>query len=137
MSRAARAFGETGLADLCESAAKRNAAMGVTGLILYDGIGFIQALEGDRSAVEDIMHDIAGDVRHHDITYLADSAITIRQFGILPMRVHCAHHGQTMRNFLLEVKADVNAVEDLTLQATFIGFAALAANRTGSRNGMA
>ncbi len=53
-----------------ESAAKRNAQANVTGLLCYGNDRFIQVLEGDSVAVNDIYHRITRDPRHTDFRLL-------------------------------------------------------------------
>ena len=64
---------------IIDSASRRNAAMGVTGLLLYGLLQavpgapgeFVQWLEGDRESVEAVVERIEADGRHFDVEVLA------------------------------------------------------------------
>lgn len=133
VSRASGALSEQTLEHLGVEVRSRNAALGVTGLLLYDGVGFMQSLEGDRAAVANIMQAIARDIRHRDITYVTDRGTTCRQFGC-SMRVRHAHRRVPALGFLQDVKSDLAEVQDADLRAHFIGFAALAMSRMVGRH---
>jgi Sensors of blue-light using FAD len=55
------------IAELMGKSRSRNARMGVTGLLIFDGEYFVQAIEGTRSAVTDTYNRIARDPRHHKL----------------------------------------------------------------------
>ena len=80
MSRAKIHLPQEALAELRLGAYERNEEMGVTGLLVYDGSRYIQALEGKADSVHEIMNSIANDSRHDHITYLADRPLKTRQF---------------------------------------------------------
>lgn len=62
------------------AARARNAANGVTGLLLHDRRHFLQFLEGPRGAIADALLRIAADPRHVDLTILACEAMEARLF---------------------------------------------------------
>jgi hypothetical protein len=135
MSRAREPFSDDDLARLCTNSAARNADRNVTGLLLYDGKRFIQALEGEEQAVRAAMSRIEADPRHYAIEYIADQPIDRRRFIDWTMELSPLTPGLQSNNFLQQVKADVADVEDAQLQAAFIGFAYLANDRaTGCRS---
>lgn len=68
------------LVDLLAQAQRRNAASGVTGLLLYHDGAFIQALEGDRDAVEHTYERIKADPRHQRVRTLTLGARERRDF---------------------------------------------------------
>ena len=59
---------------------ERNAAMQVTGALLFTGVRFAQCIEGPERAVAVIRETIMRDERHHTVTTLLDEAVTSRQF---------------------------------------------------------
>ncbi|MBO0903541.1 BLUF domain-containing protein [Jiella sonneratiae] len=63
------------LTSLAEAAARRNAEIGVTGLLIHEFNRFIQLLEGPLDPVETLMQAIIADKRHSDIRiFLQQSA---------------------------------------------------------------
>ncbi|MDX1581157.1 MAG: BLUF domain-containing protein [Alphaproteobacteria bacterium] len=79
-SRATRKMADAGLLDLLAVSRDRNAAAGVTGLLLYARGQFIQVLEGAPDAVQDIYSSIERDTRHRDLIVLRDKLIIDREF---------------------------------------------------------
>lgn len=69
-SRAARPFTDEDLAELLRRSRAKNDRLGVTGMLLYHDGSFIQALEGEREAVEALYERIAADPRHDDALLL-------------------------------------------------------------------
>ena len=59
------------LGDLLEGCLERNAAVGVTGVLAFDGAHFIQVLEGPIATVERLFARISHDRRHANIELLA------------------------------------------------------------------
>lgn len=59
---------------------ERNAALAVTGALLFSGGHFAQWLEGSREAVDELMASIARDPRHTDIAILEAGSAPARQF---------------------------------------------------------
>ncbi len=58
-----------------------NARADVTGLLLFNGRRFLQALEGPQAAVESIFARIKEDERHRAIVLLQAREVADRQFG--------------------------------------------------------
>ena len=58
-----------------------NSKRGVTGLLLFDGKRFLQALEGDAISVGATFARIKKDQRHRSVTLLADRTADLREFG--------------------------------------------------------
>ena len=54
---------------------------GITGLLCYGGGIFLQAIEGGRSAVNELYGHIQRDVRHKDVELLHFEEISERRFG--------------------------------------------------------
>ncbi|MEK9661467.1 MAG: BLUF domain-containing protein [Alphaproteobacteria bacterium] len=80
-SRAADGIGADSLQAILDAARVNNAALGVTGaLIYYDGL-FLQILEGPKGAVESLAARIADDPRHSDMTIFHTADIDGRVFG--------------------------------------------------------
>ncbi len=58
----------------------RNAALGITGALLFTETRFAQVLEGASAAVGEVMALIERDPRHRDIHVVLDEEITARRF---------------------------------------------------------
>jgi len=129
LSRAVRAFDSTELRLIAASASAMNDMVGLTGLLLYDGSRFLQALEGPKTAAAATMDGIERDGRHDSIAYIQDTLATERQFSNWGMQFKLAPNGCCSTDFLEKVKADVTLVDDPHLRAAFIGFAVLSSQR--------
>ena len=58
-----------------------NPALGITGILCYGGGIFLQALEGGRTAVNELYGHIVRDPRHKDVVLLSYEEISERGFG--------------------------------------------------------
>ena len=58
-----------------------NPSSGITGILVYGGGIFLQAIEGGRMAVSDLYSHIQRDERHKDVVLLQYEEITERRFG--------------------------------------------------------
>lgn len=84
VSNTKRDFPEEGLKTVLSGARRTNAALGVTGLLLYIDGGFLQVLEGERTVLQELYSKIAKDSRHWDAKLLLDNAGP-RNFGAWSM----------------------------------------------------
>ena len=64
-----------------EVAASLNPAVGITGILCYGGGQFLQALEGEREAVNTLYHHIETDPRHASCSLMLVEDIATRDFG--------------------------------------------------------
>jgi hypothetical protein len=60
---------------------RANALNGLTGLLMFDGVRFLQVLEGPPDAVQSTFERIAKDRRHFALVMLRDHEIVQRAFG--------------------------------------------------------
>ena len=67
----------TGLLSTCHA---HNSQLGVTGMLLYKDVNFMQALEGEERMVRDLYAKISRDPRHDGILTLWQGAVPARQF---------------------------------------------------------
>jgi hypothetical protein len=58
-----------------------NPSTGITGILVYGGGIFLQAIEGGREAVNDLYGHIQKDARHKDVVLLHYEEISERRFG--------------------------------------------------------
>lgn len=71
---------ERALDDIVATALSRNAALSVTGALLFTRRHFAQVLEGSENAVEELMASIRKDKRHHVIDVIEVVEIEKRRF---------------------------------------------------------
>lgn len=73
------------LRDLLDVSRRNNARLNITGMLLYRDGFFIQALEGERQAVEDLYERIKQDERHNNVLRVYAHEVTARSFGAWSM----------------------------------------------------
>lgn len=119
-STASRGF-ETGqLGPILYSARFHNRQNQVTGLLLFDGKRFLQALEGDADDVDFTVARIRTDTRHRSIVVLSDRTVERREFGNWDMAARSGDAG----HYNKEIDELVATVTCPDMKATFIGFVA-------------
>ena len=69
------------LSGILTTARQNNAAVGVTGALLYNSGYFAQVLEGPRAAIETVFERIQRDERHSDVTILDFAESAHRDFA--------------------------------------------------------
>jgi hypothetical protein len=69
------------LDHILASAVRRNSQQQVTGILLYVGGNFMQVLEGEATAVDEVFAHIERDPRHTNIIVLEREPIPERSFG--------------------------------------------------------
>ncbi len=80
------------------SSIRNNAALEVTGALVFDDTRFVQVLEGERDAVWDTFRRVEQDGRHAEVGFVAMDAVARRYFGNWWMR--CAERNrQTAATF--------------------------------------
>ncbi len=80
ISAANHEFSEEELSALLEQARKNNESLNISGMLLYHGGSFIQALEGERELVEALYQKIGADPRHSETQVLFRGEIKERDF---------------------------------------------------------
>lgn len=66
--------------DILDTSHRNNIANGVTGLLLFDGVRYIQILEGEPKNVEQLFDTIRNDKRHTALELLHSGGIDGRAF---------------------------------------------------------
>lgn len=69
------------LGAIFTTARRNNRRLGITGALVVTGDAFVQALEGDESAVRNLYEDISRDTRHERVTVLEEGLVDGRTFG--------------------------------------------------------
>ncbi len=78
--RGSRGAGEGNLTDILRISRHNNAALGVSGALLFDPRYFAQVLEGERSSVSHLFCRICRDRRHDAVTVVEAKTIEARKF---------------------------------------------------------
>jgi hypothetical protein len=97
-SRAAVGFSGERVEELLDQARRANQALGITGILLYDGDLFVQLLEGEAADVDALFDRIKRDQRHAGIQPLIREDIPERQFSNWSMAYAFYEEG-TLRRF--------------------------------------
>ena len=79
-SRAVDGSGAT-IESILDTARQHNLDSGITGILVYGGGIFMQAIEGGRQAISDLYGTIQRDARHKDVILLHYEEILERRFG--------------------------------------------------------
>ncbi|MGE8657954.1 MAG: diguanylate phosphodiesterase [Achromobacter sp.] len=79
-SRACEPMSADALDGLIRQARARNASLNVTGLLLFDGVHFVQLLEGPAQSVESLFDTIGRDARHKSVVRLLRDHGPFRRF---------------------------------------------------------
>lgn len=69
------------LEGILGAARQHNAQSGITGVLVYGGGVFMQAIEGGRQAISDLYGTIQRDARHDHVVLLHYEEIVERRFG--------------------------------------------------------
>ena len=80
VSSASGPVSDAELLEILRTSRRNNERLGVTGMLLYKGTCFIQALEGPEAAVMGLFERIRRDPRHRQVTTLIKRPATERQF---------------------------------------------------------
>ena len=110
------------LSKILELSRRNNTRDSLTGLLLHDGVRFLQTLEGDPVILQWTFDRISRDARHRAVVILSDHEIPMRQFGRWAMA--CEQLSADRDETLIErVDAMTEAVTDRNLRAHFRSFA--------------
>ncbi|WCT72659.1 BLUF domain-containing protein [Sphingomonas naphthae] len=122
ISTATRQLQDTDINLILEASRRNNALVGVTGLLIYDGKRFLQALEGEETAVHLTYDRINHDPRHRGIVLLGSRQVETRSFGAWSMAAQkvASAFGTTVPEVVDRLTAQV---EDANTRELFRGFA--------------
>jgi len=81
MSSAVQPLYDDELAALLEQARRRNELDNITGALVYGDGRFMQIVEGEKSALDDLYNRLSQDKRHVGLVKLADKEIETRSFA--------------------------------------------------------
>ncbi|MGD9656243.1 MAG: BLUF domain-containing protein [Methylocystis sp.] len=78
-----------GIEAMVEEAAERNRRLQISGALHYNGLNFLQILEGPQEALTPLYLRIRKDARHSGVVKLADERILTRSYPDLGMTLWC------------------------------------------------
>ncbi len=107
---------------ILEASRRNNAAAGITGLLLYNGRRFLQAIEGEESAVQATYERIKSDPRHHGLAIVTSREADGRMFADWSMAARRAATDADHDDLLLQVEA-MTAELAPSLRAHFLRYA--------------
>ena len=123
ISTARKDVGGRDVDQILASSRRNNSVRNITGMLLFDGRRFLQALEGEDDQVAATYERIKSDARHRAIVTLSSKIVTERQFGAWAMawhRVDPVAGGKTLAETVDALTANV---PDANTRELFRGFA--------------
>ena len=81
ISKATKAMSQDDLEELLRTSRENNARLGITGMLLYGNKTFVQILEGEEKAVNELVEKIKQDSRHADFQVLKKKTIDRREYA--------------------------------------------------------
>lgn len=66
---------------LLRQSRRDNAALGVTGMLVYHAGKFLQLIEGEQAVITDLYNTIAKDRRHQEVDKIWDAPLKARSFS--------------------------------------------------------
>jgi hypothetical protein len=125
ISTAKPGIGDAEVESILRVSRANNAHDGITGLLVHDGVRFLQALEGDRQRVLDAYQRIRRDDRHRAAVKLSERDVGERQFGDWAMAAERADARPGAVSMPQIVDTLVAAVRDPNVRALFSSFVRL------------
>ncbi len=123
ISTAQHALPRRELPIILDSSQRNNRLAGVTGMLLFDGIRFLQALEGAPGAVTRIFARIRADARHRAAVVLSQRPVAAREFGNWAMAYEDNMAAPGAVSLIDMVEALVTTVENRNTRELFRSFA--------------
>lgn len=87
----------TELAAIFTTARRTNERLGITGALVISDDAFVQALEGDETAVRELYASITKDTRHDSVRVLEEKMVERRTFGRWAMAKVATDDGPDLR----------------------------------------
>lgn len=109
--------------EILRASRRNNERARVTGLLIFDGKRFLQALEGSLEDVEATFSRIAVDPRHRALVRLSGRAVEAREFGEWSMGSHLVGPVTGKGDLVGHVDAMTEALSDPNMRETLRGFA--------------
>jgi len=125
ISSARSGLDEAATAAVLASSRRNNRRAGLTGLLLFDGVRFLQALEGEAEPLLATFARIKADPRHRACVELGRAEIDARGFGEWDMAWRRVDTAESRATLVETIDRLVAQVPDPSTRALFTGFARL------------
>jgi hypothetical protein len=122
ISTAQKGLTDSDVDAILEASRRRNRQVGISGLLVYDGVRFLQALEGEESAVKATFLRIKSDPRHRAAVMLSLHENDRREFGDWEMACERVRARQGGKTVIEMVDALVANLPDPNTRAAFTSF---------------
>ncbi len=123
VSRARRRMSRGELNDMLAGARERNAAHGITGILIFDSGSFAQVLEGPAPAVDQLLANIHADQRHEDYRLLSEANVADRYFeGWAMDAANLDAYGAGAYGELKRLLADQGIADRATIYRALVSF---------------
>ncbi len=91
---------------------RKNRELGITGCLWFGKTRFVQILEGEREAIDDLYAKIERDDRHHDVRLIHYGPIESRAFDRWSMRLIKGDERDTVESIIAEYAVGHADTED-------------------------
>ena len=81
VSRANKEMEIEEIREILKEAERNNTANAITGMLIYKDNIFLQTIEGSRSRINRLLHNLIDDDRHHDLQVLEARELTHREWA--------------------------------------------------------
>lgn len=108
---------------IVEVSQHNNAKAGISGLLFYNSRNFLQLIEGEKAALDDLMARLSNDSRHSGIAMLEDNRIDNRSCGRWAMQRFDTAENPASRRFSILSQLPIGLSE--RVQTTILNFAKL------------
>jgi hypothetical protein len=119
VSTASDSYGASVMRDVQASSARNNVPANISGLLLFDGMRFLQVLEGPARAVRERYAHILKDSRHFGVSVVSKKNVPARSFGNWAMLCHEIVDGKHLPDAVAPFLVDA----DQEIRDLFAGFA--------------
>lgn len=94
VSRATKPMESKDLWEILRASRRNNRTVGITGILLYDAMRFLQVIEGAPPRLDELLARLRHDARHSDLEVLLDRSLDAREFGDWSMGGHILGSGK-------------------------------------------
>jgi hypothetical protein len=123
VSRAVRGLADTDLLAIEQISLALNAIAGITGFLVFDGVAFMQIIEGPAVPLAGLLQQLLQDKRHHDLTIVDERSISARSFGKWSMKLVKVGPDEAIE--LDEIESELGPSVDPEIRAMLVGTATM------------
>lgn len=119
VSTASESYGASVMREIQAASVRNNVPVKISGLLLFDGMRFLQVLEGSARAVRERFARISKDPRHFGVSVVSRKNASARSFGNWAMLCHEIVDGKHLPDAVAPFLVDA----DQEIRDLFAGFA--------------